>query len=151
MVGLLVWIEFLSFSRIQLSRFYNDTLYCTHCEISNSRKDSKPLIGFFPIRRYAILYILSYFLYLTSFKDEYDLSAASHLEFIKFHLSVFGKSTDNVICLIGDNVSTNKALATLMGKPLVGCASHRFNLAVQQYLLPHELILSRLQSLMVEF
>lgn len=32
-------------------------------------------------------------------------------------------------------MNTNQALATLCGKPLVGCAAHRFNLEVQKYLL----------------
>ncbi len=31
-------------------------------------------------------------------------------------------------------MNTNQALATLCGKPLVGCAAHRFNLEVQKYL-----------------
>ncbi|ETM03566.1 hypothetical protein L917_00239 [Phytophthora nicotianae] len=36
--------------------------------------------------------------------------------------------------LIGDNCATNQAIATLLNVPLIGCASHRFNLAVNAYL-----------------
>jgi hypothetical protein len=50
-----------------------------------------------------------------------------------------------VICLVGDNCSANKvgtlkhfiniqALADEYGLPLVGCAAHQLNLAVQKYL-----------------
>ncbi len=68
--------------------------------------------------------------------DESDYSAASHKDFIEYVLGdVYGKSLDNVVCFTGDNMNTNQALATLCGKPLVGCAAHRFNLEVQKYLL----------------
>ncbi|ETM56833.1 hypothetical protein L914_00259 [Phytophthora nicotianae] len=36
--------------------------------------------------------------------------------------------------LIGDNCATNQAIAILLNVPLIGCASHRFNLAVNSYL-----------------
>ncbi|ETL39711.1 hypothetical protein L916_08986, partial [Phytophthora nicotianae] len=35
-----------------------------------------------------------------------------------------------------------------MGVPLVGCASHRLNLAVREYLAPHEDALAEVQALM---
>ena len=35
--------------------------------------------------------------------------------------------------------------------PMVGCASHRLNLAVKQYLKPHEDLLMKIQSLMKKF
>ncbi|KUF78770.1 Pre-mRNA-splicing factor 38A [Phytophthora nicotianae] len=44
--------------------------------------------------------------------------------------------------------SVNKRLARLMGIPLVGCASHRLNLAVRTLLEPHEADLEQVQSLM---
>ncbi|ETL33178.1 hypothetical protein L916_14313 [Phytophthora nicotianae] len=50
--------------------------------------------------------------------------------------------------LVGDNCSVNKRLADIMGVPLVGCASHRLNLAVRDYLAPHELALEEVQQLM---
>ena len=45
---------------------------------------------------------------------------------------MYDRSVDSVQCLIGDNCSTNKLLANLMQVPLVGCASHRLNLAVKK-------------------
>lgn len=35
------------------------------------------------------------------------------------------------MALVGEKLSTNKALATKTGRGFVGCASHLFNLAVQ--------------------
>jgi len=83
--------------------------------------------------------------------DESDFSAASHFEFIQFVLEeVYQKTLSNVICLVGDNCSTNKALADLCGKPLVGCAAHRFNLAVQKYLSGHDVLLTKVNELMTK-
>lgn len=54
---------------------------------------------------------------------------------MEFILEVFDKDISiNVICLVGDNCNVNKALADLCDLPLIGCAAHRFNLAVQAYL-----------------
>jgi hypothetical protein len=67
--------------------------------------------------------------------DEADFTAESHKEFIEQVLqNVFKKNLENVVCLVGDNCSTNHALATLCRKPLVGCAAHKFNLQIQAYL-----------------
>ncbi len=38
---------------------------------------------------------------------------------------------DNVVALIGDNRSVNTSLARQANTHLVGCASHRLNLSVQ--------------------
>lgn len=67
-------------------------------------------------------------------EDAFDFTAESHKKFMDFYLDHYGKSMENVVCLVGDNCATNQALADLCGKPLVGCASHRFNLEVQAYL-----------------
>lgn len=82
--------------------------------------------------------------------DESDMSARSHKKWLKYHLKVFGKSLSNVICFIGDNMPTNQSLANLCGKPLLGCAAHRFNLEVQKFLLPYTNLLNRVHQLMVK-
>lgn len=76
-------------------------------------------------------------IYLLAFSpllDETCFSAANHAAFIESTLNWYDLSIDNLICIIGDNCSANKALAGRLGKPLVGCASHRLNLAVQKYI-----------------
>jgi hypothetical protein len=58
-------------------------------------------------------------------------TAASHKEYIEDMLAMYLKSWENIEFLCGDNCATNKALATLVNVPLVGCNSHRLNLAAQ--------------------
>ncbi|ETM43436.1 hypothetical protein L914_11083 [Phytophthora nicotianae] len=43
----------------------------------------------------------------------------------------YGKQLSQCLFLVADNCAVNRLLATLMGVPLLGCASHRLNLAVQ--------------------
>lgn len=50
------------------------------------------------------------------------------------HLALIGKKTQNIDYIVGDNCQVNKRLANNLRVPFVGCASHRLNLAVQQYI-----------------
>jgi len=36
--------------------------------------------------------------------------------------------------IIGDNCSTNKRIADIMEHPLIGCFSHKFNLAIKKWI-----------------
>ena len=84
-------------------------------------------------------------------EPEDDHSAATHRVFLENMLERdFGKSLDDCLFVVGDNCSVNRRLATLMGVPLVGCASHRLNLAVQEYMREHEDNLAVIQALMVK-
>ncbi|RLN69417.1 hypothetical protein BBJ28_00010363 [Nothophytophthora sp. Chile5] len=84
-------------------------------------------------------------------EEDDDLSARAHREFLADMLPRdFGKQLHQCVVLVGDNCSVNRRLATLMGVPLVGCASHRLNLAVQQDLQGHEADLAQLQTLMAK-
>ena len=77
-------------------------------------------------------------------EDAFDFTAASHKAFIIHVLEkVFGKSLENIVCLVGDNCPTNQSLADLCNLPLVGCASHRFNLEVMKELLQYESIIAQ--------
>ena len=76
--------------------------------------------------------------------DESNQTAQNHKEFLEYVLQdIFSKDFENVLCLIGDNCSTNKALADLCEKPLIGCSAHRFNLAIQKFLKPHDKLLDK--------
>ncbi|ETO62560.1 hypothetical protein F444_19540 [Phytophthora nicotianae P1976] len=80
-----------------------------------------------------------------------DLSAVAHREFLANMLSRdFGKQLDQCVFLVGDNCSVNKRLATLIGVPLIGCASHRLNRAVQHELQEHKADLAEVQALMIK-
>ena len=52
--------------------------------------------------------------------EEEDLTAPTHLKFIEYILGVYEKTMREVVCLIGDNCNTNKALADLAKVPLIG-------------------------------
>ena len=60
----------------------------------------------------------------------------------------YGKSLGNLIYLVADNAAVNTRLADLLGIPMIGCASHRFNLACKKYLESSENVLQKIQSLM---
>ena len=67
--------------------------------------------------------------------DENDLpgiefTAADIGDHIINQLRVFNKTLANVDCLVCDNCAVNRKLAELMEKPMVGCYSHRLNLAI---------------------
>lgn len=80
--------------------------------------------------------------------DEESLGATDHLEYCDFVLNVFGKSRRNVVALIGDNCSVNKAFARRFGISFIGCASHRFNLALVEFLEDYSEIVGSVTSLM---
>ena len=77
-----------------------------------------------------------YNVYLLAFApllDQTALTAVNHRNFILSIMDDYKLSEQKLICLIGDNCSTNTATANQMGLPLLGCRSHRFNLAVEKY------------------
>ena len=66
--------------------------------------------------------------------DETTLGANQHIELLNETLQLYFNSTDNVVALIVDNCEVNKSTAVKMKKPLIGSASHRFQLAVKDYI-----------------
>ena len=61
-----------------------------------------------------------------------SFTADDHYEFIQLVHDVFCDTLETVVPIIGDNFETYKALANRCQKPLIGCASHRFNIAVKR-------------------
>jgi len=80
--------------------------------------------------------------------DETTYTAQKHKAFIGDVLELYGKSLGNLIYLVADNAAVNTRLADLLGIPMIGCASHRFNLACKKYLESSENVLQKIQSLM---
>jgi hypothetical protein len=66
--------------------------------------------------------------------DETSFTAKNHCDFILATLDWYGLPVNKLVCLIGDNCSTNGATARLLSVPLLGCRSHRLNLAVEAYI-----------------
>ncbi|KAF0706983.1 hypothetical protein AaE_013834 [Aphanomyces astaci] len=85
---------------------------------------------------------------MSPMNEEESLSAAAHVQYLDFVLGVYGKDRENVVALIGDNCSTNRAFARLAGVPMIGCASHRFNLFVGDVLAEHEELLVAVNTIM---
>ena len=77
-----------------------------------------------------------------------SLNAESHIAFFEFILEQFGKSWSNVVALIGDNCSTNRSFAAKVNINFIGCASHRFNLAMKSYLGEYEMLLRKINEIM---
>lgn len=78
-------------------------------------------------------------------------SADAHIEFIDAILDVYGKTLTMVEFVVADNCATNKSVATKLDVPLIGCASHRFNLAMVRFLSNHEHLICMIQRLMTSF
>jgi len=66
--------------------------------------------------------------------DEEELGADAHIDLFESTLSLYGLTKDNVVCFVADNCATNQAISKRWGIPMVGCASHRFNLAVKHWI-----------------
>ena len=86
---------------------------------------------------------------LAPINDEESLNADAHYEYLEFVLDLYGKQMSNIVALIGDNCSTNVAFARTVGVPLIGCASHRFNLFVSDILAVHEDVVQKVNRLMI--
>jgi hypothetical protein len=106
-------------------------------------EDSTHFIGIFAVFSSAKEITKQHLLAFTPLLDETDLSADSQSALIIDTLELYGKDISNVVCIIGDNCSTNKSVANILGVPLVGCSSHRFNLAVNFFLKDFENILNK--------
>lgn len=80
--------------------------------------------------------------------DEISLDADENFAFMSYILYLYKFSWDSISALIGENCSTNKAIANNISKLFIGCASHRFNLAVQLIMVEEEELLSQINCLM---
>ena len=67
----------------------------------------------------------------SSFESEDSMSADAHIEYITFVLELFNRSISNVVGIVGDNFSVNLSISRKLETGFIGCASHRFNLAVK--------------------
>ncbi|KAG2866260.1 hypothetical protein PC113_g3008 [Phytophthora cactorum] len=81
-------------------------------------------------------------------EDESGLSAQSLSDFIADTLSEFERPWSSVLFVVGDNCSVNQYLGDNGGIRFIGCANHRFNLAVQLFLEEHSVLIDRANKLM---
>ncbi len=62
------------------------------------------------------------------------MRAKDHLDHLSRILQSYGKDCCDILCLVGDNCSVNQSMARTLNVPLIGCASHKFNLAVKRWI-----------------
>lgn len=70
--------------------------------------------------------------------------------FLYLVLQVDANITEYVLLSIGDNCNLNGFIGIKIGIPLLGRASHRFQLAVRQILNKNEVILKQVHQLMAK-
>ena len=66
------------------------------------------------------------------------------------YTGLYGKSLSCVLDLVADNENLNKALARVLKVPMVGCASHRLNLAVNMFMNNYEDLLDKIHATMLK-
>ncbi|ETL25409.1 hypothetical protein L916_20734 [Phytophthora nicotianae] len=77
-----------------------------------------------------------------------DHTASSNVKILDVILSYYGRSKASIAYIVGDNCSVNGAVADQLQVPMVGCASHRLNLAVNLLLAGDDKLLDKIQKLM---
>jgi hypothetical protein len=80
---------------------------------------------------------------------EEELDAQQHVEFIEATLALYSKTLSNVVVLIADNCSTNRKTSNNLAFPLLGCASHCFNLVMNKWISDHPRYTQILEKYMV--
>jgi hAT family C-terminal dimerisation region len=68
------------------------------------------------------------------FEQPSDMSAAQHIEYIRAVMKKYNRSAANILYFVADNCNTNRKVANDIGIPLLGCSSHKLNLAVTKFL-----------------
>ncbi|RLN26561.1 hypothetical protein BBJ28_00020421 [Nothophytophthora sp. Chile5] len=81
---------------------------------------------------------------------EYRQSADAHIDMIHAVLELYGKDSSMLVFLVTDNCPINQATATRLAFPLIGSASHRFNVAVSRYLVDYQSLVDQVQALSIQ-
>jgi hypothetical protein len=90
---------------------------------------------------------------LASLITEEELGAQQHIEFLEATLALYSKALSNVVFLIAKNCNTNRKISNYLAIPLLGCASHHFNLEVNKWISDHPRyyqILEKIHGLMMQ-
>ena len=66
--------------------------------------------------------------------DQEFLDAPEIMEFLDDVVRSYNKKLDCVVALMGDNCATNMKVARELNIPLLGCAAHKMNLAVNKFI-----------------
>ena len=80
--------------------------------------------------------------------DEIVFGARVLYDLISDILDNFKRSSSNLAFITADNATVNSRIAEMLGVPFIGCASHKYNLAAQNYLSESENLIGKVQDLM---
>lgn len=85
---------------------------------------------------------------ISPMEKEDSLDATDHYEFIEYVLEVHVKLFENVVAIVGDKTSTNKAFARRVGSSFVGCHRHRYNIVMKDIISNQSDVIEGVQLLM---
>ena len=71
---------------------------------------------------------------ISPLEDETSLCAENNAATLKAHLETHHRLPSDIIALVGDHAAVNGCISNKIKCPIIGCASHRFNLAVDCWL-----------------
>lgn len=86
----------------------------------------------------------------TPLVNEHYLDAKKHEQLLKSVLTIFNRDEKTIVALVGDNCSVNKSLASSMLCGFDGCASHWFNLAVQEFIKDGDCDIATVRKIMMK-
>lgn len=75
-----------------------------------------------------------FLLSFSTFEDEKAYYAEQHIRYIQYVLTCYSMSWETVVAIIAERCAVKRCLGNRVDLPLIGCASHRFKLAVQDKL-----------------
>jgi len=81
--------------------------------------------------------------------DETSFTAQNQADFIVDVLENVQRTSQDILYLVADNTATNPATAVILGVPFIGCASHRFNLAVQKFMGVYDENIANIHQMMI--
>ncbi|ETP27597.1 hypothetical protein F442_23126 [Phytophthora nicotianae P10297] len=86
------------------------------------------------------------FLALSTFMNEQSMTADEHIRFLDMILTQYGLLDTDLVAIVCDNMETNKAISRRIIAPMIGCAAHRFNLAVREYVAEHSDVIDKVAT-----
>lgn len=72
----------------------------------------------------------SLWLELSPLENKTTWNDEKHILFVFFVFTIYKKSFENVVAIIGDNCTTNQCIAIKLRLPLIGYTSNRFQIGV---------------------
>ncbi|KAE9046065.1 hypothetical protein PR002_g1893 [Phytophthora rubi] len=91
-----------------------------------------------------------FLLVFSPFVDEADMGADSLIDLLDYAMDVYGLTLDLLMFYVCDHASVNGALSSRTDVPMIGCASHRLQLAVRWLLEPeaNQRVIQKVHDLM---